>query len=80
MSVTQRRGAIRPIEPHAPASSVAPWLLAVGKGIGLLAAALAVLGTIDGIVRSSPIVILVSWSLLSLAATALFALSRAVRR
>ena len=79
MSVAQR-GGLRPIDAAAPVvapSTLAPRLVAVGKGIGLVIGALAVVGIIEGVVRTNLIVILVSWSLLSVAVTALHALSRA---
>ncbi|MDP9266059.1 MAG: hypothetical protein M3O91_08105 [Chloroflexota bacterium] len=61
-------------------STLTRWLFAVGKAMILFIGALAAMGIIDGVSRTNPVVILVSWSLLSVAATVLFALSRAAGR
>ncbi len=84
MSVTQeRRGAVRSLDLRARViapSAVAGWLLVTAKALALMLGVTAGVGLVGGAMLSNVPMILLGWSLLSVAATTLFALSRLGQR
>ncbi len=84
MSVTQeRRGAVRSLDVRARGiapSAVEGWLVGAAKALALMLGVTAGVGLLGGAMLSNVPMILLSWSLLSVAATTLFALSRLGQR
>ena len=76
MALIQRRASVPPAAGTAPSL----WPLAAARAMALLVGALAVAGIIVAVMRANVMLLAVCWTLISLAMTALFALSRSDAR